>query len=499
MHKLTLKFLDQSIEQKYQLENQSPKRRTHLKIFLSFFIVLQIIKLIIALIIKNYATVYPTLGMMGCTAFSKFFNYNKENHQRALIIYINICFTIYVVFFDPHLDTPTMYFRGAHQMAINIINILGTEFIDSTFTIIALYLLRIFHFIYNSSSVDITTVLMGLSANIALIIVFYFYHKAIRSQFLLTKIDQRWENILKQILHNQKFILINYQIEKLQFQSITSTFSQTIQSEEQVLNFIRKAKVENNTLEQYLFHKLQGFASNFLEIVNHSVNVKFDRQLMLVNYSIFFGNQPTILIQTDSSQYYSQNQEIQKVSHAYLKLMSVFIKIIKHNKPFDKIQFHNLANKIQFQGLMISIWNKQIVQKTISLKKSLLKVQSFCNPYTKIKLIDSDQFINTLPKIFYLLLAFVVDCTNSEQIKMKHESLETQLIRIKIKGKFNIQKLNYYTFKFKYYLLLICKEINADQNCINIQLNDEILQPFTDLNMPYQNLGVLKNTQTHQN
>lgn len=79
-----------------------------------FFVVLLIIKLTIALIFKNYAVAYPILGMIGCTAFSKFFNFNKEYHQRVLIIYINISFSIYVLFFDPPADTPTMYFRGAH-------------------------------------------------------------------------------------------------------------------------------------------------------------------------------------------------------------------------------------------------------------------------------------------------------------------------------------------------------------------------------------------------
>ncbi|CAD8125056.1 unnamed protein product [Paramecium sonneborni] len=492
MHKITLKFLDQSIEQKYQIEHQCPKRKTHLKLFLLFFIVFQIIKLIIALIIKNYSAVYPTLGMMGCTAFSKCFNLNKEYHQRTLMIFINICFSIYVLFFDPHLDTPTMYFRGAHQMAINIINILGTEFIDSTVTIIMLYLLRIFHIVQNTSNLDITTIIMGLGANLAMVIMVYLYHKAIRSQFLLTKIDQRWENILKQILHNQQFILINYHMEKLQFQSISSTFSQTIQSQAEVLNFIRKAKVENDSLEKFLFHKLQDFSSNFLEIINHSLNVKFDKQLIQINYSIFFGNQPTILIQTSSSKLFSENSEIQKACHLYLKLMTVFIKIIKENKPFNKIQFHNLANKIQFQNLMISIWNKQIQSKTVSLKRSILKIQTFCNPSTKIQFIGSDQLIKTIPKIFYLLLASIVNCTINQQMIVKHEILQTQSNRIIFQGKFNIQKLNYSTTKIKYYLLLICKEIYADQFCINLELNDEILQPFYDRIIPKNQIGYLK-------
>ncbi|CAD8101512.1 unnamed protein product [Paramecium sonneborni] len=38
-----------------------------------------------------------------------------------------------------------MYFRGSNQMAINIINLRGMEFFDSTNTIILLYSFRLFH------------------------------------------------------------------------------------------------------------------------------------------------------------------------------------------------------------------------------------------------------------------------------------------------------------------------------------------------------------------
>ncbi|CAD8201348.1 unnamed protein product [Paramecium pentaurelia] len=484
MNKITLKFIDKAIEQKYQLEHQQPKRKTHLKILLIFFIMLQIIKLIIAIIINNYKAVYPTLGMMGFTTLSKFFNIDKEYHQRALIIYINICFSIYVIFFDPQSDPPTMYFRGANQMVINIINIIGIEFLDSTITIILLYSLRIFHLILNTSSIDITSIIFGFGANISLIVMVYFYHKAIRSQFLLSKIDQRWENILKQIIHNQQFILINYQVEKLQFQSVSSTFSKTIQSQEEVIKFLREAKVDNGSLEQYIFHKLQDFSQQYIEIINHSINVKFDKQLLQVYFSIFFGNQPTILIQLKQSQLQLKNKDVQKVCQLYLKLLTVFIKIIKENIPFDYNQFHNLANKIQFQNKITSIWNQQMISKTISLKKSILKIQKFCNPNTKIQLISSDLIIYTIPKIFHLLLACIVDSSISELIIIKYETVETQLKLIKIQGKFNIRKLNSYTIKIKNCLLLICKEINVQQFCINIELNDEILQPFTNIIMP---------------
>ncbi|CAD8122020.1 unnamed protein product [Paramecium sonneborni] len=205
---------------------------------------------------------------------------------------------------------------------------------------------------------------------------------------------------------------------------------------------------------------------------------------MSVNFSLFFGNQPTVLIYTRQQNEFPQKEEVQKVCQLYLKLLIVFIKIIKKEIPFDYNQFHSLANKLQIQEIITSIWNQQMIQKIISLQKSLLKISTFCNPNSKIQLVGSDYFINTIPKIFYLLLACIVDSSTSKLIIIKGQTIKNQLKLLKIQGKFNIPKLNHYTRKIQNYLLLICKEIKPQQFCINLEFNDEIFQPFTNIIMP---------------
>lgn len=65
-------------------------------------------------------------------------------------------------------------------MIVNVINIIGIEFLDSTISVAVLYLLRIFHLIYNSG-IDISSVILGLGSNLWLIVIVYLYNKAIRS------------------------------------------------------------------------------------------------------------------------------------------------------------------------------------------------------------------------------------------------------------------------------------------------------------------------------
>ncbi|CAK92287.1 unnamed protein product (macronuclear) [Paramecium tetraurelia] len=89
-------------------------------------------------------------------------------------------------------------------------------------------------------------------------------------------------------------------------------------------------------------------------------------------------------------------------------------------------------------------------------------------------------------------------CQTSELVIIKGETLETKSNRIRLQGKFNIRKLNYYTIKIKYQLQLICKEVNAEQFCIYLELNDEILSPFTNVIMPQFYFGYIKDNNVIQ-
>lgn len=90
-----------------------------------------------------------------------------------------------------------MYFKGSTQMAANIVNIFVLEFIESSILSFVILILRIIHLLLYSNSIDLSSILFGGLVNFILVSMLYIHHKALRSKYLLTKTDQRWENILK--------------------------------------------------------------------------------------------------------------------------------------------------------------------------------------------------------------------------------------------------------------------------------------------------------------
>ncbi|CAD8129722.1 unnamed protein product [Paramecium sonneborni] len=70
---------------------------------------------------------------------------------------------------------------------------------------------------------------------------------------------------------------------------------------------------------------------------------------------------------------------------------------------------------------MTSIGSQQMISKIISLQKSLFEIEKFKNPNSTIQFVGSDYFINTILKIFYLLLACIIDIQlmNQQQLKFR--------------------------------------------------------------------------------
>ncbi|CAD8189947.1 unnamed protein product [Paramecium pentaurelia] len=481
MHKLKLQFLNQDVEHNYIQEHQFPKRKFYLKVCTVGFQILLIFKLIVSLIEENYSVTYPLLITWGITIPFILIPSKTDIQIRMTIICLNIIYVVYLLFFDPQEEAQIMYFKGSTQMAANIVNIFVLEFIDSSILSVVILTLRIIHLSYYSLKTDLPSILFGIGVHIILILMIYIYHKALRSQYLLTKTDQRWENILKQIVHDQKFILINFDQEKIKFISITSTFSKKIQSQEEVINFIRNSKIQHYTFEQYLYKNMSKFQQNFIDSLNNTIMVTYERQLLKLNFSIFFGNQPTILIQKCSHQQEQNIKNYQNISKLYLNIIISLIKIIKERKKFDSFKFQLIAKKLFLKNLISTIQNQNFSSYIISFKRLLSKIYILSNKKQQIQLLCQDVQFITIPKIFQLFLVLLIECSHNEIILIQHIRIENEVITIKFCSAFNIQKIKAYVTKLEYYFLLIFQNIKYDDDSVTVKLNQEIFVPFKNL------------------
>ncbi|CAD8191774.1 unnamed protein product [Paramecium octaurelia] len=482
MHKLKLQFLNQDVEDNYIQEHQFPKRRFYLKVSTIAFQILLFFKLVISLIEHNNSTVYPLLISWGITMPFFLIPVKTDFQIRMSISLLNIIYIGYLLFFDPQEEAEIMYFKGSTQMAANVVNIFVLEFIDSSILSVVLLIMRVTHLIYYSTKLDLPTILFAIGIHVLLIVMIYVYQKALRSQYLLTKTDQRWENILKQIIHVQKYILLNFDKEKVKFINVASTFSKNIQSQEEVISFIRNSKFKNQTFEQYLYFKVNNFELNCIDSLNNAIMVDYERQLLKLNFSIFFGNQPTILIQKDIHFYESTLKNNQKkTSRLYLNIIISLIRIIKENKKYNEVKFQVIAKKLFLKNLISKIENYNFSSQLINFKKILHEALVLSNKKYQIQLLCQDFQIYTIPKIFQLFLFLIIDCSHNEIIHIKDLRRENEQITIRFGGSLYMKRMKAYLDQLEYYLLLIFENVKCDDVYVTVKLKQEIFVPFRKL------------------
>ncbi|CAD8118475.1 unnamed protein product [Paramecium sonneborni] len=479
MHKIKLQFLNPDVENNYIQEQQFPKRKFYLKLCTVGLQALLITKLIFSLVEKNYLVTYPLLVTWGFTIPFSFIPVKTDIQIRINIVFLNIAYVVYLLFFDPQDEATIMYFKGSTQMAANIVNIFVLEFIESSILSFVILILRIIHLLLYSNSIDLSSILFGGLVNFILVSMLYIHHKALRSKYLLTKTDQRWENILKQIVHNQKFILINFDQDKLKFTCTTSTFSKKIQSQDEVINFIRNSKILNFTFEQYLYKTITKFQTNSVDNLNNIIMITYKRQLIKLNFSVFYGNQPTILIQKHTPLQELHYKKYSNFTQLYLQIVIFLIRIIKENKNFNSVKFQIIAKKLFLKNLVVEIYNQNFTSKTISLRKLIKNTTLLKNPNKQIQLLFKDLIFTTIPKIFHIYLAFIFECSNNELILVKVEqNKNNEILTLQFFGAFNCEKLRIYVQKFEYYLFLIFRNIKCEEKKVTIQLNSEIFIPY---------------------
>ncbi|CAD8069748.1 unnamed protein product [Paramecium sonneborni] len=100
----------------------------------------------------------------------------------------------------------------------------------------------------------------------------------------------------------------------------------------------------------------------------------------------------------------------------------------------------------------------------------VFKISTFCNPNAANQLFCSDLFINTIPKMFYLLSICIDDSSTSKLIIIKGWNIKIQLKIIKY---LNEKKQELLTFSYT-------KKSKQKSN------------EFTDIIMPQSNFNYLK-------
>ncbi|CAD8124185.1 unnamed protein product [Paramecium sonneborni] len=212
-----------------------------------------------------------------------------------------------------------------------------------------------------------------------------------RSQFILQRTDKQWENILRQIILDEKFLLINFYEEKLKFSKILSTLFKEEEKNEDISDFLRNSFIQQQTLETYLFNQIKLFQTNYNEIFNQIIQIKYEKCIFLLRYSIFSGSRPTVLIQLAKNQYKMQIKSNNVNTLFHLKLQINLIRIINGNQNYNKDKFRKIANKLVYQYFQAKLLSKKFSFKTCNIKKIIKDLKFYFFPNIANKIIFFNQ------------------------------------------------------------------------------------------------------------
>ncbi|CAD8194989.1 unnamed protein product [Paramecium pentaurelia] len=299
-----------------------------------------------------------------------------------------------------------------------------------------------------------------------------------RSQYILSRTDKQWENILKQIIQDEQFILINFDEEKLKFSKILSNFFKEEERNDQIVDFLRNSYINQETFEIYLFNQIKLFLTNYHEVFNKIILLKYEKYHFSVTYSIFQGSKPTILIQLVKSQY---NKEIQSIiinTLINLKLLTNLIRIINGNQNYSKDKFHIISTKLIYQYFQAKLHSKTFSFKHCNIKNIIQQLKYYFYPNSFVRLLENTVHIKTIPCILKLLLLIIIESSNSNVIFIKTLNIRGQDNCLKIHSKFNIERFQVRYLQFEYFLQAIVKCISSNEKQIEFELYQESFLPY---------------------
>ncbi|CAD8125763.1 unnamed protein product [Paramecium sonneborni] len=485
MNKYLLTFKNPQIEAKYQSTSIGEIRMTMFTLITLGFIVVFIVRIGQGLLQQNYLNVYTYIAMI--TYFFVQYLLSKKYKQllRPSLILLNHAFTIYFLFVEESSDSLSGHLRGVNQMGSNFLIILAGEYIDAMFSLISISIIRIIIIFNKTSSIEYSAIFSAFILILYASKYLYQYHKAIRSQYLLTLVDQSWENILTQISKKIPYILITFDEVQLKFQIAKILNCETLFStHEDALKFLREAKYNEQTIELVIYNEIKDFKQNSVDVFNKNITISHQKLLIKIEYSVYFSNKPTILlIFPEISNNTRENNLI--MQSRYEQLLNILIKlfqVIQNQQSKSKTDILGKAQKAQKKLVIIKLiqdLNKQQIKAKIVNLRTIFK--NLILLYKCKKLIFSNQFqikIKTCPSIFSFFLITIMEALSSNELHISCSIKSEQLIEFNFLGWFQEQELISTQKALAYEYSLIMKNLQISQNNVSFQLYQQAYVPF---------------------
>ncbi|CAD8159048.1 unnamed protein product [Paramecium octaurelia] len=485
MNKYQLSFKDKEIEQMYQTKQHNELRILTLNIISIGLFVYYFVISLNSVIMNRFDFLFWKLLMM---AYMLVQYYTVKKYPQllrlAFILTNHLNSILYIFASDDQYTHEFDIIKGANQMGMEIIIVLSGEFLDAVFSILSLNLIRVIYGIMHS---DIQFYVPHVTTAILVIyFVFFFYkfHYARRSQFLLTLIDSQWDNILSNLIRKQSYVIFTFEEEQLHYSiKQINNCGQFFFQNQDVFSFLRESNYQGKTVESIILQDIKLFQINHQKRMNIDLICQFHKEIFHIQYSIYSGQNPTILIIFKEHSMNKRKNKLINFDQTYNNFVTLFLKVLNNITPTQlKYQeYIQIKRQLFLFKLLNFIQERQFNQKMVNLSQNLASMASLY-PEKKIfyENIDGSHQIKTISNILYFFQMIVLENSIGRGVKIQYKS-QQQIYTLTFFGSFNFNKLKFVVSKLSYPLKMIFYKTNITAQRITCEFHQEPLIPFTRL------------------
>ncbi|CAK57105.1 unnamed protein product (macronuclear) [Paramecium tetraurelia] len=482
MNKFTLFFLDKSTEARYQAQSLQSIRMTHFNLLSKGYLITFIFRCLTFLLSSDFNRFYPNLSMLLFFIAAEIFLSKHNLSLRILSIIANHLLTIFFYLFDEETDVAIAHLKGVNQMGSNFLITMGSEFPEALIQVISITAIRIYFVFQQSKTLSLYPISSLILVSVFYLFFHYKYNDAMRAQFMLIQKDRQWETILRQLIDKQSYVILNFNENSFQFEFLMAKNFQNrcMKNKEEILNFFKEAQYNKKSLNDYLYDQMKEYQTKRIDIFRKEIFVKKHRELVKLEFSIFFGNQPTILLIFHKPKLQLSNivgNINNKVLFQYLiKLLNCFNKKYKTNPSY--IHFMKKIRLIEIYQNLQNSWELQVQEINLQTVVSE-QIKYFPNIILKINAKTQITF-KTNKDIISLILFKIFSNTNTSLIKLRYTSPEEEEnIQLRFHGNFNCKVLlSFFTFH-KEHISRFAMFTNLTNNSIDLYFEKNPYIPFT--------------------
>ncbi|CAD8070784.1 unnamed protein product [Paramecium sonneborni] len=485
LNKFTLQFKDKQLEEKYQ-QHQLISNRLPLFKHLTFGIaVAGIVRLSQILISGNSSLWFVYLLFILAVIFLGIYVNLRKKYIRIALIIINHLIILTSLEVDNQCSPHYYYLRGASMMCIHLVILLQGEFIDAFFSLIFITSIRLLTIFLQDSIFPYPSIVIAIILIGYLLYIIYKNNLAFRSQFQLSCLDNQWDLVITTLI-DDSYLLINFNENNLSFKYRKSNkFQINCENEQELKLFLRNSKLNQgkNSLEQFLFKSIQDcIFEDTNQLLKQRIQIIYEKKELTLQYSIFLGFQPLILIQVLKFSKFQilGDKQFEKLENSYQYKYKKLLNIVYYRlngmmkKKYSIKIIHSMYKQILY--LYLTEHCRQSSQQVIYT----FKIQSVLK---KIKLIYNSRSIQIMNRIqelvmgnksvLCLILIDVIEQLTTNNIKISCYKQNKNEYQIKIEGIIN-EKAQSIIFKRLKQQEWFFKQFTIDYSCIKLNFWSEL-------------------------